>query len=387
MNTIAIIGLTNVGKSHFFNKLIGFSMSMEKNQENTTIDCISYVFDQGILFDTPGIDFYNFHPIIHKYIKQADILFVVIKDNYFPNIMKQWLQKINKKIVFIHNMIASINAMENLPNYPQYHITEIDNIKKKYNLNKENISTNITKQQIILIGQVNSGKSTLMNKLLKEERSLVSATRGTTTDAVIEEREDYIYIDTPGYERKNKLEEFLCQRRQLLISKAEIIILLLDFTQNFTHIEKKIINLIYKLNKCCIIAVNKKDIVSKENLYAFDILRSRYNYDYISISAKNNNITPLVNKIQILPKTLNKFYNLTIKTINKWLHNQQDFNLFSITGKKMKIKYIFPEAKELIIKYFAKEPLHMRSLKALKKKFILDFQLEHLNIFFIFKAK
>ncbi|WP_406614184.1 ribosome biogenesis GTPase Der [Mycoplasma corogypsi] len=296
-NTIAIIGKPNVGKSTFFNRLIGKKVSIVHDEPGVTRDRlyekIQWAGHEMKIIDTGGIEIENrpFQEQIQIQTKiaidEADvIIFLFDGHNEITNddlYIMSILRKSNKPI------IAVANKLENNQQFDYgWYALGVENIYPVSALHGEGIGEVLDKCEgyldfedaqeqdlfnLAIIGKPNAGKSSLLNNLAKEERSIVSEIAGTTRDSVksvitLDGRE-YNVIDTAGITKKSKLIEsvdhYALMRAMNSLEEADLSLIVIDATQDeFSHFDSRIIGYALEKEKPIIIVVNKWDLVEKE---------------------------------------------------------------------------------------------------------------------------
>ena len=300
---VAIIGKPNVGKSRFFNYVVGQRISIVEDTPGVTRDRVyadtSWRDREFTLIDTAGIEPESDDVIISQMRNQANIAISVADVILFITDIKQgvtavdteiamMLKKSNKPIVLACNKSdnygeppAEIYEFYNLGLGDPYPISAANAIgigdlldaiyenlppKSEDEFDSERI-------KVALIGKPNVGKSSLLNRILGEERSIVSNIAGTTRDAIDSEFENefgkYTFIDTAGVRRKAKvnesIEKFSVMRTLFAIERADVCVLLIDATEGVTDQDAKVLGEAHEAGKGIIIAINKWDAIEKEN--------------------------------------------------------------------------------------------------------------------------
>ena len=300
---VAIIGKPNVGKSRFFNYVVGQWISIVEDTPGVTRDRVyadtSWRDREFTLIDTAGIEPESDDVIISQMRNQANIAISVADVILFITDIKQgvtavdteiamMLKKSNKPIVLACNKSdnygeppAEIYEFYNLGLGDPYPISAANAIgigdlldaiyenlppKSEDEFDSERI-------KVALIGKPNVGKSSLLNRILGEERSIVSNIAGTTRDAIDSEFENefgkYTFIDTAGVRRKAKvnesIEKFSVMRTLFAIERADVCVLLIDATEGVTDQDAKVLGEAHEAGKGIIIAINKWDAIEKEN--------------------------------------------------------------------------------------------------------------------------
>ncbi len=299
---VAIVGRPNVGKSTLFNKLIGDRLSIVKNEPGVTRDRLyretEWSGREFILVDTGGLEPRTDDFMMNKIkeqaqvaIDEADVVIFLVDgkagitalDEDVTNI----LRKKDKKVVVAVNKIDNyIKEAENILEFYSLGFEDVVGISAEHKINLGDLLDTVTGKfaekremerdeglKIAVLGRPNAGKSSLVNKLLNEERSIVSDIAGTTRDAIDSslkyKEETYTLIDTAGIRRKSKVEDaieyYSVLRAIKSIKRADVCVLMLDATELLTEQDKRVAGLIYEERKPIIIAVNKWDLIEKDN--------------------------------------------------------------------------------------------------------------------------
>ena len=319
LKKVAILGRPNVGKSSLFNRLARKRDAITSNIEGTTRDIkkrvvtISDNHDFEVI-DTGGIDdttemFSTVKRLSLKMARDADIIIYMVDGKIIPQDEDKELfyrlQKLNKPIALVVNKIDNdkerdskfwefydFGAKTTLPisvshnrymnalySWLEEHIPpreERDSLilEEDKELSFEDIIEKVDNSDIedrdinvAIIGRVNTGKSSLLNALLKEERAVVSTVAGTTIDPIDDsiEYRDYniTFIDTAGIRRRGKIEgieKYALYRTEEMLKKADIALLVIDATVGVFELDERIANLIEKYRLASLIVINKWDI-------------------------------------------------------------------------------------------------------------------------------
>ena len=277
----------------------------------------------------------------------------------------QKLRKLDKLFIPVLNKIdrksdSSIKSdlqkrgLQNIYEISAEHSTNLNDLKK---ILKDSIPDSTNKElegsKIAVLGRPNAGKSTLINKFVKEERMIVSEVAGTTIDSVQipfkKNEKDYIFIDTAGirkkYKQSTKVEYFSYIRAIHAANEADIILLLCDITEGLVDQDLKLINLLSETGKPILLAFNKTDLLSKSQIIDFKDSK-KYQSKYISeltkieISAdKGRGLNKLLKTLDDLIARSQKKY--TTSRLNKVLKNIiNDKAPPSVNGKVIKIRYL-----------------------------------------------
>ena len=301
--TVAIVGRPNVGKSTFFNYIVGKRISIVEDTPGVTRDRVyadaNWRGRNFTLIDTGGIEPESDDVILSQMREQANLAISMADVIIFVTDVKQgitaadndialMLRKSKKPIVLVCNKadnygkvpdelyefynlglgephrVSSVNAIgigdvldaiyDELP--PKSEDEEEDDVIK-----------------VAIIGKPNVGKSSLVNKILGEKRVIVSDIAGTTRDAIDSEFENefgkYVFIDTAGIRKKNKvsekLEKYSVMRSILAVERADVCLLMIDANEGVTEQDTKIAGEAHEAGKGIIIVVNKWDEYEKDN--------------------------------------------------------------------------------------------------------------------------
>ena len=354
MKKVAILGRPNVGKSSLFNRLLKKRDAITSDVSGTTRDVkkgvVTLLEDREFeLLDTGGIDYSSelFSKVGDKSIqaaKDADIIIYMVDGKSIPDQEDKerfWqLQALNKPIALLVNKIDNDKEMqEKFWEFAEFGAENIFPISVSHNRGlspfykwlEEQIEPNKTTSiveaddiplemlleetkepqedkeiKVAIIGRVNTGKSSLLNALLKEDRAVVSDVAGTTIDPVDEtiEYKDYkiTFIDTAGIRRRSKIlgiEKYALNRTENMLKDADIALLVIDATTGVTELDERIAGLIDKYKLGTLIVLNKWDIRGeKEYKEAIEDVRDKLKFLHyapiITISAKTGQ---RVNKI------------------------------------------------------------------------------------------
>lgn len=352
---VAVVGRPNVGKSTLFNRLAGKRISIVEDTPGVTrdriycqVEWLKYKFS---LIDTGGIE-PSSEEIIPKQMKRqaelaietADVIMFLVdgKEGLTPSDYEvgEMLRLSNKPIVLVVNKIDNL-AMEN-NKYEFYNlglgepiaisasaglgIGDMLDVVTGYFKESDEEDEEQDAIKVAIIGKPNVGKSSLLNKLAGEERSIVSDIPGTTRDAIdsfVQIGEDkFIFIDTAGIRRKSKVkdevERYSVIRTLTSIEKADVCLVMLDGDELISDQDEKIAGYAHEEGKAIVIVVNKWDKVEKDdktmNEYVKKIRTSLSFMSYapvVFISAKTGQ---RINKMIEAIKSVYEQYTIRIKT-------------------------------------------------------------------------
>ncbi|MDD6311535.1 MAG: ribosome biogenesis GTPase Der [Firmicutes bacterium] len=297
---VAVVGRPNVGKSTFFNKVVGQRVSIVEDTPGVTRDRIyaeaEWCGVHFALIDTGGIEPDTKDVILSQMREQAQmamdmadvILFMVDGKEGLTAADREvgeMLYRTGKKVVLAVNKVDKPNLPDDFYDFYELGLGEPIAISSVNMLNLGDLLDAIIESfpegagteeedtiKIALIGKPNTGKSSLINRLLGENRVIVSPIAGTTRDSIdtpFEHNGDkYILIDTAGIRRKSKvnenIERYSVLRAIASIERCDVCLLMIDATEGITEQDKKIAGMAHEAGKGIVVVVNKWDLVEKE---------------------------------------------------------------------------------------------------------------------------
>lgn len=301
--TVAIVGRPNVGKSTLFNKLVGKRVSIVLDTPGVTRDRIyadcEWCGKKFTLVDTGGIEVNGSDNMFAQMKMQAEIAIERADVIVFVTDLKsgvtaadadvgEMLRQSGKPIVLCVSKCDSVGQppaefyeFYNLGLGTPYPVSGVhghgtgdllDEILRLMGTLPEDEEPDDDYIKVAVIGKPNSGKSSLVNKISGEERSIVSEVAGTTRDTLdtyVENDEGkFIFIDTAGLRRKARvyddIEKYSVLRCQMAIDRADVCVIMIDATEGVTEQDTKVAGLAHEAGKACIIAINKWDLVEKD---------------------------------------------------------------------------------------------------------------------------
>ena len=300
---VAIVGRPNVGKSTLFNALAGEMISIVKDTPGVTRDRIyadvTWLDKEFTMIDTGGIEPDSKDIILSQMREQAQIAIDTADVIIFITDVKQGLVDADSKVADMLRrsgkpVVLVVNKVDNFDKY-------MADVYEFYNLGigdpvpisaasrlglgdmldivAENFpegsaqAEDDDRPRVAIVGKPNVGKSSIINKLLGENRVIVSDIEGTTRDAIdteiLHNGKEYIFIDTAGLRRKNKIKEELERysiiRTVTAVERADVVLMVIDATEGVTEQDAKIAGIAHERGKGVIIVVNKWDAIEKND--------------------------------------------------------------------------------------------------------------------------
>ncbi len=303
---VAVVGRPNVGKSTLFNKLIGSRLSIVDDRPGVTRDRIyapcEWCGQKFMLVDTGGIEPYSQEIIPSQIRAQAELAielcYVICLVTSMPDgvtaadsEVAAMLHKSGKPIVLCVNKCDGVGEVP-AEFYEFYNLglgdpiavsavhghgtgDLLDEVCKALPPFEEEDDDDDT-VKVAVIGKPNAGKSSLINRIAGEQRSIVSDIAGTTRDAVDSKIENsfgnFLFIDTAGLRRKSRvskagddIERYSIIRAEMAIDRADVCVIMIDGVDGFTEQDAKVAGMAHNAGKACIVAVNKWDAVEKDD--------------------------------------------------------------------------------------------------------------------------
>lgn len=301
---VAFVGRPNVGKSTLFNKIAGERVSIVEDTPGVTRDRIYYETSwngrEFLMIDTGGIEPKTDDPIFRHMRLQSQIAIEMADVIVFMTDLSvgvtaddrevaRMLQKSGKPVIPVVNKVDGVGALpadfyefyelgftEDLIPVSAVHGSGTgDLLDRVVELlpdaeAEEDEDDRIT---VAVIGKPNAGKSSIINRILGEERLIVSDIAGTTRDAVDTKKDNeygkYTFIDTAGIRRQSRIEDriekFSVLRAKMAVERARVCLIMIDATEGVTEQDEKIAGLAHEAGKASIFVINKWDAVDKDN--------------------------------------------------------------------------------------------------------------------------
>ena len=305
--TVAIIGRPNVGKSTFFNRLVGRRIAIEAPIAGTTRDRlmgeVSWGYDKFILIDVAGIEFGSKKELeksmqegVQLALETADLVLFMVDwtdpDNETDKIVARHLRQSGKPTLLVVNKADNLKRQENLDRFKRLGFQSpipvssisgtgsgdlLDRIVEE--LQKTPAVSGITEPKpddqikLSIVGRPNVGKSTLLNTIIGEKRAVVSSEAGTTRDIISVSfshlSQKVEIIDTAGIRRpgkigKDTIESFSLIRTYRAINNCDVAIVLIDAIEGLVALDANILGRAIELGKAVVLAINKIDLVEED---------------------------------------------------------------------------------------------------------------------------
>ena len=299
---VAIVGRPNVGKSTLFNRIAGERIAIVEDTPGVTRERIyaqaEWVSKHFTIIDTGGIEPDSEELIPKKMRQQAElamdmaqvILFVVDgKAGLTPSDrdVALMLLKTKKPVLLVVNKVDNKNLPDDFYDFYELGFGEPIPVSSSIGLGTGDLLDEVVKNfpqdmdteldedvvKVAIVGKPNAGKSSILNRLIGEERVIVSPIAGTTRDAIdtyIEmDGKKYLFIDTAGIRRKSKvyenIEKYSVIRAYASVEKADVVLTVIDATEGISEQDSKIAGLAHDAGKASIVVVNKWDLIEKDN--------------------------------------------------------------------------------------------------------------------------
>ena len=433
--TFAIVGRPNVGKSTLFNKLIGERISIVEDTPGVTRDRIyaegEWLTKKFILIDTGGIESANDDIILEQMRRQAEIAIEMADAIVFMVDVKSGLTSSDKDIAAMLTksgkpVVLVCNKIDNVGDVPmefyEFYNLGLDEpmaISSTHGLGTGDLLDKLFSYvdfsntddeddesiKVAVIGKPNVGKSSLINKILGENRVIVSDIAGTTRDAIDTKYEKdgqkYTFIDTAGMRKRGKIDEaierYSVVRSLAAVDRCDVVLILIDAAEGVTEQDTKIAGYAHNQGKASIIVVNKWDLVEKEtntmNNYQNDVRNGLAYMMYAPVAFVSAKTGSRLEKLFDLIKYVNEQHAMRISTgvlndvLNEAITKVQPP---SDKGKRLKIMYITQASTKpptFVLFVNDKELAHFSYIRYIENQIRETFGLEGTPIKFIIRER
>ncbi len=426
---VSIIGRPNVGKSTLFNRLVGKRLSITEDTPGVTRDRlyseVEWQNNYFVLVDTGGLELEDTGDFNKEIEMQADIainssdLILLLVDGRegltnLDALIAEKLRKSGRDVIVVVNKIESRDTPATVYEFYNLGIGEVMVISAEQGYGIGDLLDEIVNKfpgeslkaddeerlKIAVIGKPNVGKSSFINMLIGEERSIVTNIPGTTRDSIDTDFErnniKYTFIDTAGIRRQrsvdSRVERFSVIRTYNAIDRSDIVLFFIDAKEGVTEQDTKIIGYAHNKNKASIIVVNKWDLIEKDTNTMRDFendIRNKITFTLYApiafISVKNKS---RVNQLFDLIEEVDRNYSFRVPTgtLNTLLRDAMLLNPpKSKKGKQLKIYYmsqVTTRPPKFIIYVNDKELLHFSYLRFIENKIRENFDFRGVPIVF-----
>ena len=433
--TFAIVGRPNVGKSTLFNKLIGERISIVEDTPGVTRDRIyaegEWLSKKFILIDTGGIEPQNNDIILEQMRRQAEIAIDMADAIVFMVDVKSGMTSADKDIAAMLTrsqkpIVLVCNKVDNVGDVPmefyEFYNLGLDEpmaISSTHGLGTGDLLDKLfsfvdfsdTEDEdddsikVAVIGKPNVGKSSLINRILGENRVIVSDIAGTTRDAIDTKYEKdgqkYTFIDTAGMRKRGKIDEaierYSVVRSLAAVDRCDVVLILIDAVEGVTEQDTKIAGYAHNQGKASIIVVNKWDLIEKEtntmNNYQNDVRNGLAYMMYAPVAFLSAKTGARLDKLFDLIKYVNEQHAMRISTgvlndiLNEAIAKVQPP---SDKGKRLKIMYITQASTKpptFVLFVNDKELAHFSYIRYIENQIRETFGLEGTPIKFIIRER
>lgn len=431
---VAIVGRPNVGKSTLFNRLAGKRIAIVEDTPGVTRDRIyseaEWLNYKYILIDTGGIEPYSEDKMLSQMRRQAEVAIETAHVILFVTDAKEgithadedvagMLRKTNKPVVVAVNKVDNPSKFNEVYEFYNLGIGEPFGVSSTLGLGIGDLLDKIVSffkdidendeddeaTKVAIIGKPNVGKSSLVNRLLKEERVIVSDVPGTTRDAIDSllevNNEKFILIDTAGLRRKSKVNEdverYSVLRALTAIERSDVCLVMIDAGEGVTDQDAKIAGYAHEAGKGVVLVINKWDIIEKDDK-TMNEFRNRIRADLsfityapiIFISAKTGQrIDKLIELIKFVANQ--NAMRISTGVLNDIISDAVMMNQ-PPTGKGRRLKIFYAtqvSTKPPTFVFFLNDPeiMHFSYERYLENQLRLRFGLEGTPIRFIFRSR
>lgn len=433
--TFAIVGRPNVGKSTLFNKIIGERISIVEDTPGVTRDRIyaegEWLTRKFILIDTGGIEPANDDIILEQMRRQAQIAVDMADAIIFMVDVKSGLTSADKDVAAMlmrsgKPIVLVCNKVDNVGDVPmefyEFYNLGLDEpiaVSSVHGLGTGDLLDKLFEYvdwdddgeadddsiKVAVIGKPNVGKSSLINRILGENRVIVSNIAGTTRDAIDTEYErdgqKYTFIDTAGMRKKGKIDEnierYSVVRSLSAVDRSDVVLILIDAEEGVTEQDTKIAGYAHEQGKASIIVVNKWDLVEKDSntmaKFRADVEKGLAYMTYAPVAFTSALTGARIGKLFDLIKYVNMQHAMRISTgvLNDILNEAvSKVQPPSDKGRRLKIMYITQASTKpptFVLFVNDKELAHYSYVRYIENQIRSSFGLEGTPIRFIIRQR
>lgn len=433
--TFAIVGRPNVGKSTLFNKIIGERISIVEDTPGVTRDRIyaegEWLTRKFILIDTGGIEPANDDIILEQMRRQAQIAVDMADAIIFMVDVKSGLTSADKDVAAMlmrsgKTIVLVCNKVDNVGDVPmefyEFYNLGLDEpiaVSSVHGLGTGDLLDKLFEYvdwdddgeadddsiKVAVIGKPNVGKSSLINRILGENRVIVSNIAGTTRDAIDTEYErdgqKYTFIDTAGMRKKGKIDEnierYSVVRSLSAVDRSDVVLILIDAEEGVTEQDTKIAGYAHEQGKASIIVVNKWDLVEKDSntmaKFRADVEKGLAYMTYAPVAFTSALTGARIGKLFDLIKYVNMQHAMRISTgvLNDILNEAvSKVQPPSDKGRRLKIMYITQASTKpptFVLFVNDKELAHYSYVRYIENQIRSSFGLEGTPIRFIIRQR
>ncbi len=299
---VAIVGRPNVGKSTLFNRILGRRKALTQDEPGVTRDLNYAECEEGgkgfILVDTGGFEpdeamrdevARKVREQLHLAMEEADLIVHLMDGRRGPTPQDKEivdvLRRVDKPVLHVANKIDTAGLLPHKDEFYSLGVSEVWAVSAEHGLGVAELVDRIVSLlpesteeppdeliRVAIVGRPNVGKSSLLNSILGKPRTIVSPVAGTTRDAIDTPFEKYLFVDTAGIRKKQRIsrriEIYSVLSAIKSIERADVVLLVIDGSRGVTTQDEKIAGLVEERGRACCIVVNKWDIVDKDHSVA-----------------------------------------------------------------------------------------------------------------------
>lgn len=380
---VAIVGRPNVGKSTFFNKMLGRRLSIVKDTPGVTRDRIygdvEWLSHTFTLVDTGGIELKSQDIFFKEMRRQAEVavdtadvilFFTDVREGLLPDDadIGEYLRRRHNKIIPVINKVDSHKQEHDVYDFYSLGLGEPSIISSQQGLGLGDLLDRIVAMlpqgdatpeeeniSISVVGKPNAGKSSLVNRIIGQDRTIVSDIPGTTRDAIdsrfVYNGQNFTIVDTAGIRRKRSVEDDSIERYSIIrsldaIRRCDVALIVVDAQEGLSEQDVKIAGYVHEQGKASVVVVNKWDVVEKDSKTSEKFKQKLFAdlafMDYVNVQF----VSALTGQrlVRILPEVIAAYQQATKRistgVLNDALHDATSvMQPPSNKGRRLKIQY------------------------------------------------